>query len=165
MIKNRVVIFILGFIIWLLLSWSVKPEELLVAALAGALAAFLTADIFPQKACVFARPGRYLWLFYYIPVFIWECVKANLDGAYRILHPDLPLRPGIVKVKTSLKSETGITFLANTLTLKPGTMTVDVDREKGVLYVHWVDVRTQDVDKATEELVSKFERILKRIFE
>jgi multicomponent Na+:H+ antiporter subunit E len=77
----------------------------------------------------------------------------------------VPIKPGIVKVKTTLKSETGLTFLANTLSLKPGTMTVDIDREGGYLYVHWVDVRSQDVKAATEELVLKFERILKKIFD
>jgi len=101
---------------------------------------------------------------YYIAVFIWECVKANLDGAYRVLHPDLPIRPGIVKVKTTLKSATGLTLLANSLTLKPGTMTVDIDQENGFLYVHWMDVKTEDLDQATELIVGKFERILKRIF-
>lgn len=109
--------------------------------------------------------SRYLWFLYYVPLFIWECVKANIDGAYRTAHPDLPIHPGIVKVKTTLKSDAALTFLANTLTLKPGTMTVDIDKEDGFLYVHWSEVKSQDVEKATELIVSKFERILKRIFE
>ena len=165
MIKNKIVLFSLSFLLWLLLNWSVNLENLLIALFVGALVTWLTADIFPQQANIFKRPSRYLWIFYYVPVFLWECFKANLDGAYRIIHPDVPLKPGIVKVRTTLKSDTGITFLANTLTLKPGTMTVDVDRENGVLYVHWVNVKSDDIDKATQEIVSRFERILKRIFE
>ena len=165
MIKNRIVLFALSFLLWLFLNWSFSVENLIIAFFVSFLVAWLTADIFPQKAGIFRRPARYLWIIYYIPLFVWECFKANLDGAYRILHPDVPLRPGIVKVKTTLKSDTGITFLANTLTLKPGTMTVDVDRDQGVLYVHWVDVKSCDVEKASEELVLKFERVLKRIFE
>ncbi len=165
MIKNKIVLFSLSFLLWLLLNWSVNLENLLIALFVGALVTWLTADIFPQQANIFKRPSRYLWIFYYVPVFLWECFKANLDGAYRIIHPDVPLKPGIVKVRTTLKSDTGITFLANTLTLKPGTMTVDVDRENGVLYVHWVDVKSDDIEKATQEIVSRFERILKRIFE
>jgi multicomponent Na+:H+ antiporter subunit E len=165
MIKNRILLFMLGFLLWLLLNWSFGPEDLIIALLVGTLVAWFTADIFPKESHIFREPGRYLWMFYYIPLFVWECFKANLDGAYRILHPDLPLRPGIVKVKTTLTSDTGITFLANTLTLKPGTMTVDVDRGGGFLYVHCVDVKNMDTQKATEEVVSKFERILKRIFE
>ena len=108
---------------------------------------------------------RYFWFVYYVPLFLWECFKANIDGAYRVIHPRLPMRPGIVKVKTTLKGAVGLTFLANTLTLMPGTMTVDIDRENGFLYVHWVEVKSADIDKATALIVEKFERILKRIFE
>ena len=165
MIKNRIVLFALSFLLWLTLSWSFRAEDLIIAFFVSILVAWLTADIFPQKVGIFRKPERYLWIIYYIPLFAWECLKANLDGAYRILHPDVPLKPGIVKVNTTLKSDTGITFLANTLTLMPGTMTVDVDRDRGVLYVHWVNVKSCDVEKATEEIVLKFELVLKRIFE
>jgi multicomponent Na+:H+ antiporter subunit E len=165
MIKNRIVLFVLGILLWLLLSWSLNWEEMLLAVFAGILVAWLTADVFPRKVRIFTNPVRYLWILYYIPMFIWECIKANIDGAYRSAHPDILIKPGIVKVRTTLRSDTGLTLLANTLTLKPGTMTVDIDRENGFLYVHWSDVTTQDVNEATKKLVLRFEKILKRIFD
>lgn len=110
------------------------------------------------------KVSAYFWLLYYMLLFIWECIKANIDGAYRVIHPDLPIRPGIVKVKTTLKSDTALTLLANTLTLQPGTMTVDIDKENGFLYVHWIDVKTLDAAGATKIIVEKFEKILERIF-
>ena len=161
----RIVIFALAFLTWLFLTWSLELSNLVTGVLVGVFISFTTSDMFVNKAGFFKHPSRYLWFLYYIPLFLWECFKANLDGAYRVLHPDLPINPGIVKVKTTLRSETGLTFLTNSLTLKPGTMTVDVDKEKGFLYIHWVDVKSQDIDKATEMIVSKFERVLKRIFE
>jgi multicomponent Na+:H+ antiporter subunit E len=118
-----------------------------------------------KKVAVLKNWKRYPWFLYYIPLFIWECFKANLDGTWRVIHPDLPMRPGIVKVKSRLKSDAGLTFLANTITLNPGTMTVDIDKEKGILYVHWVNVESQDIEKATKIIVEKFEKILLRIFE
>lgn len=151
--------------LWLLLSGSLDTEHLVVAVAIGALVAQLTADLFPYKPKVFKEFSRYFWFLYYIPLFVWECVKANIDGAYRVIHPGLPIRPGIVKVKTILKSNIGLTFLANSLTLKPGTMTVDVDKEGGFLYIHWINVETEDVQKATELIVRKFETALQRIFE
>jgi multicomponent Na+:H+ antiporter subunit E len=108
---------------------------------------------------------RIIWALYYIPLFIWECLKANLDGAWRVIHPDMPINPGIVKIKTALHSDTALMFLANSITLKPGTMAVDIDKENGVLYVHWADVKSQDIKQATELISGKFERVLKRIFE
>lgn len=163
--QKRIIIFIAALLLWTILSWSWEASSFVVGILIASFVTFMTGGIFDGSPKFFKKPSRYLWFFYYIPVFAWECIKANFDGVGRVIHPNLPINPGIVKVRTTLKSDTGITFLANTLTLKPGTMTVDVDKENGFLYIHWVDVKTQDVEKATEILVVKFERILKRIFE
>ena len=163
--KIKILLFLAAFLTWILLNWLVGSEHLILGVLVALFVTFMTADLFENKPEIFRRPWRYLWLLYYIPLFAWECLKANLDGAYRVIHPDLPINPGIVKVKTTLKSDAALTFLANSLTLKPGTMTVDIDKESGFLYVHWVDVKTQDPQKATEIIVQKFENILKRIFE
>ena len=165
MIPTRFLIFIAYFFIWLILSWSLDLGNLIGGVLISLFVLFLTSGFFPKKTALFKNFKRYVWFLYYIPLFIWECFKANLDGAYRVLHPDLPMRPGIVKVKTNLKSDLGLTFLANTITLKPGTMTVDIDKERGFIYVHWVNVESQDIEKATKIIVDKFERILLRIFE
>jgi len=162
--KIRFVLFISGFLSWILLTWSLDIQYIISGIAIGILVALFTADMFPDNPNIFHNPGRYLWFFYYIPVFCWECLKANLDGAYRVIHPDLPLKPGIVKVKIRLRSETGITFLANSLTLTPGTMAVDVDREAGFLYIHWIEVKSKDIEKNTELIVRRFEDILLRIF-
>ena len=166
MMWTRFTFFLLYFITWLILSWSFNPVNLAIGAFISALILFLTSGVLEKKTVGSHKNfKRYLWFLYYIPLFIWECFKANLDGAYRVIHPDLPMRPGIVKVRTNLKSDSGLTFLANTITLKPGTMTVDIDRENGFLYVHWVNVESQDIEKATKIIVEKFEKVLMRIFE
>ncbi|MCX5706841.1 MAG: Na+/H+ antiporter subunit E [Candidatus Omnitrophica bacterium] len=164
MIK-RVILFIGAFFTWIFLSWDTDMEHIIVGIAIGIFVSFMTADLFEKRTLILVNLKRCPWFFYYIPLFIWECIKANIDGAYRVVHPDLPIRPGIVKVRTTLKSDTGLTFLANTLTLKPGTLTVDIDKENGFLYIHWIDVKTQGVEAATELIVHKFERILKKIFE
>jgi len=165
MIKLRVTLFIATFIFWLTLSWVLSVENIIIGAFLGGAVAFLTSELFNKDAKFLQNPLRYLWLLYYIPVFLWECFKANLDGAFRVIQPSIPMNPGIVKVKTVLKSDTALTFLANTLTLNPGTMTVDIDEENGFLYIHWIDVKSQDIEVATQCIVRKFERILMRIFE
>lgn len=163
--KSRIVLFILGLFVWLLLSWPVDFQHILVGIVIAAFVAFMTGDMFVQRPHLFMHIKRYFWFIYYVPLFFWECVKANLDVAYRVTHPALPIHPGIVKVKTTLKSETGLTFLANSITLTPGTLSVDVSRERGFLYVHWIDVKDKDVERATKIIVERFEKILRRIFE
>lgn len=163
--KSRIILFIIGFIIWTLLTWPADTQHALIGVLVAGFVAFLTGDLFTRKPHHFMHIWRYLWFCYYVPLFLWECLKANIDVALRVVNPKLPINPGIVKVKTKLKSDTALTFLANSITLTPGTLCVDIDPEEGALYIHWIDVKTDNVQMATELIVAKFERILQKIFE
>ena len=166
MIKSRIILFVLGYIIWCILTWVPDWEHLVVGVFVALFVTWITGDLFVKRPQLLQHPHRY-WYFvaHYIPRFLWECLKANIDVAYRVLHPGIPINPGIVKVKTNLKSDTGITFLANSITLTPGTMSVDVDADNGYLYIHWINVKDMDIEKATRDIVEKFEKILVKIFE
>ena len=87
---------------------------------------------------------------------------ANLDVARRVISPTIPINPGIVEIKTNLKSDIGRLFLANSITLTPGTLTVDIKDDR--LYIHWIDVSSSDVEVATKEIAGKFEKYLEVIY-
>ncbi len=163
--KSRIILFILAFLVWAFLTWPLDPGHFITGIVVSIFAAYITGDMFVKRPYIFKHLTRYLWFLYFIPVFIWECIKANIDVAYRVIHPGLPINPGIVKVKTTLKSDTALTFLANAITLTPGTMSVDIDPENGILYIHWIDVKNKDIEGATEIIVKTFEDILQRVFE
>lgn len=164
--KSRIILFILAYLVWALLNWQPDWQHLAIGVFVALFVAYMTGDLFIKRPYVLKHPLRYFYfVFYYLPVFLWECLKANIDVAYRVLHPNLPINPGIVKIKTSLKSDTGLTFLANSITLTPGTLSVDINRDDGVLYIHWIDVKAKDVEQATKIIASRFEKILKKIFE
>jgi len=163
--KAKVVFFILALIIWLLLNFPLSLQTLIVGVFAAIFATLFIGDFFTQRPHLFLHPGRYFWFLIYIPVFIWECLKANIDVAFRVIHPSRPIKPGIVRIKTALKSDIALTFLANSITLTPGTLTVDVDKEGGFLYVHWINVKSKQLEEATKFIGQRFEKILKRIFE
>jgi multicomponent Na+:H+ antiporter subunit E len=99
----------------------------------------------------------------YLLYFLWQLIKANLDVAMRVLSPSLPINPGIVRVRTGLKSSLGKLVLANSITLTPGTLTLDSEGDS--LYIHWINVKGEDVYSATNAVVAGFERILKGIVE
>ena len=163
---RKAILFVFAFGVWCALTWLPRSEELLVGAVVAGLAAYLSGDLFVERPHLLRHPLRYLHFFFeYIPVFLWECTKANLDVAYRVLHPNLPIKPGIVRVKTTLQSDAALTLLANSVTLTPGTMSVDIDKANGLLYVHWIDVKTTDTEAATRKIVGVFESILRRVFE
>ncbi|NQT33498.1 MAG: Na+/H+ antiporter subunit E [Candidatus Omnitrophica bacterium] len=165
-VKRKIVLFILGFIVWCLLVWVPDWQHLVVGVFVAGMIALLVGDLFIKKPGKLKHPHRYRYfIFQYVPTFLWECIKANIDVAYRVVHPNLPINPGIVKVKTTLTSDTALTFLANSITLTPGTMSVDIDKDKGVLYIHWINVKDKDVKGATKDIVEKFEHILAKVFE
>lgn len=162
---SRLITFAVSFSLWMLLSFQFEWQHIITGLAVSLLVALMMGDMFTKEALKWFNLRRYAWFFYYMFVFTVECIKANFDVAYRVLHPALPINPGIVKVKTILKTETALTFLANFITLTPGTLSVDVDKEGQFLYIHWVDVGAQDIKEASRIIVSKFERILKEVFE
>ena len=158
------------FILWMLLVWSLAPADVVVGLIMAFLVATLLGHIYPGDPQMTLAPQRLLgllkrigWFLLYIPYFLYYCVRANLDVAYRVLHPDMPIRPGIVKVRTTLTTEMGKTFLANSITLTPGTMSVDIVGQD--LYIHWINVRGDDPEAHTAQIVKPFEGFLRRIFE
>jgi multicomponent Na+:H+ antiporter subunit E len=163
--KSKIVLLIFGYLVWLFLTWPLDFQHAVVGIAVVFFVAAVTGDMFIQRPHHLKHISRYLWFCYYVPLFLWECLKANIDVAIRVLNPNLPINPGIVKIKTNLKSDTGLTFLANSITLTPGTFCVDIDPQKGILYIHWINVASQDTDKATQLIAAKFENVLKRIFE
>ena len=162
--------FFIWFLVWMGLSWPLTVQEIFIGIIVSVFVSFMTIDIFKMSVMrrkkVSTTPVRDmlrpLWFLYYAVVFLTECVKANIDVAYRVLHPDLPINPGTIKVKTSLTSDAGLTFLANSITLTPGTITIDIEGE--YLYVHWLYARTTHFEHAAELIKGRFERWLRRIF-
>lgn len=72
----------------------------------------------------------------FVGFFIWELIKANIQVAYEVITPHYNMKPGIVKVPLDAKTDMEITFLANLITLTPGTLSLDVSTDRKVLYVH-----------------------------
>ncbi len=161
---RRLIYFVLGFIIWMLLTWSVDIQIVIAGLIASLAVAVLFHEILPKEYRVFISPVRVFWFLVYVPVFFYYMIKANFDVVYRTLHPKMPIKPGIVKIKTTLKTESGITALANSITLTPGTLTVDLTND-GFLYIHWINVKSDDVEQATKLIAQRFEWFLKKIFE
>jgi multicomponent Na+:H+ antiporter subunit E len=160
---RRILLFVAAFALWAMFTWVPDQQEMLAGAVVSAGIALLFSEIFVINAAKVFSPRRWIYFFRYMPMFLYYVVLANLDVAYRVIHPRLPINPGIVKIKTSLKSEIAQTMLANSITLTPGTLSVDI--KDGDMYIHWIDVKSQDVEEATKMIAQRFEKYLKEIFE
>ncbi|MBN2017622.1 MAG: Na+/H+ antiporter subunit E [Candidatus Cloacimonetes bacterium] len=162
--KSRIVVFILSILVWILITMVFSIPSLVV----GIVMALLTAIFAGEMLIITERKFRLKRVWYtleYLVKFFWELIKANFHVAYIVIHPLLPIKPGIVKVKTKLKRDSALTMLANSITLTPGTLTVDIDVDDQVLYVHWIDVKSTDIEQTTKDVGGRFEKLLEEIFE
>lgn len=162
-IKNFLALFLILMVVWVLVNNSFSGKIIIIGFILSAFIAFFFGTnlrIFDELKFTPTAVGYTL---IYLFVFLIELIKSNLDVARRVLTPSLPINPGIVKTKTVLKSKMGRMILANSITLTPGTLTVDIDGD--TLYIHWIDVCCDDIDKATQAIVKKFEKHLVKIYD
>jgi multicomponent Na+:H+ antiporter subunit E len=160
--RDLVVMFATLFLFWVLLNGTLALDTLGVGMLASLVIVFLFRDSLSFFTEFRATPQAFVAGFRYYGYFFKELVKSNLKLTAIVLSPDLPIKPGIVKVRTRLKTRMGRLMLANSITLTPGTLTVELDGEW--LYVHWVTVESVDIDAATASIVAGFEHYLEVMY-
>lgn len=136
-------IFGASYAFYLILAGSLDTYNLATGALVAGLAAGIFASITVERPFswrpLFERTAR---LFLYMPYLVWEIAKANISVAYIILHPKLPIDPQMVKYEAAVWGDYSVTTLANSITLTPGTLTVDVRRDS--LYIHSLTQNARD---------------------
>jgi multicomponent Na+:H+ antiporter subunit E len=105
-----------------------------------------------------ARLARIVWFLAY---FTGELVLANARVARDVLHPRYTMTPAIVRITTRCRNDWELTLLANTITMTPGTLTLEVDRATGDLFVHALYVTTREgfqrqIDRLERHLLAMF---------
>ncbi len=157
--------FVCLWAMWIVLTTSLGLQELIVGAVVSAFVAVLSYKLlFYRGIAEKLHPRRLAYAIAYVPAYIWAEIKAHAVVMYLILHPKMPIKPGIVRVPTKLKTDFGITGLANAITMTPGTLSVEVNEEEPSLYVHWIDVESTEPEKTSAEIAKPFERFLRGIF-
>ena len=121
------------FAVWLLLSGHYTPFILAlgVASCALVVTVSMRMDVSDHEG----HPIHLSWrALTYMPWLMIEIIKANIDVAKLILSPDMPITPTLLRVKASQTSDLGKVIYANSITLTPGTISVDV--ANGEILVH-----------------------------
>jgi multicomponent Na+:H+ antiporter subunit E len=164
-------LFFVAYVFWLLLTWPVSVQDgrlltgdIVAGLFVAALVALVMREIIRKNYVRFLKPAPWFWGFVYLFVFGYYVIKGGVDVVYRVLHPAMPIRPGIVKMKTVLKTDTGRTALASSITLTPGTLTMDIS-DDGVFYIHWLYIQSLDEEQAARLVMRRFEWFIQRIFE
>jgi multicomponent Na+:H+ antiporter subunit E len=136
-----------------------------VVSLAAAL--FTSGFFIHENAFRLANPVRFGALIAYVFIFLGELVKANLDVARRCFGGCREVNPGIVKVPVELEGDYAQAMLANSITLTPGTITLDIAEQDGKTwyYIHWIDVAETDREKAGKIIKGRLEKGIRRIWQ
>src|SRR4051794_3257684 len=99
---------------------------------------------------------RIFFWFHYIFIFLpWEIFKSSVQVTIAVLFPARNIKPGILAIPLELRTDWGIALLANSITLTPGTLSLDVSGDKKTLFVHCLAVENPD----------GFRRAIKNVFE
>ncbi len=149
-------------LVWIAFTSSFATHELIIGALTSMIISYLSIRLFTCCTISILNPVKIFYMAWYLIVFIVALIQSNFDVARRVLTPSLPINPGIVKFKTKLTTNYSKMVLANSITLTPGTLTVDIVDD--TFYIHWIDVKTTDPEKAFTDIAEQFEKILLKIF-
>jgi len=149
-------------LIWLIANGTLAQDTVIAGAVISAVIALVFAAFSRVYSVIRWSPRVIFHYLMYLSVFFVELVKANLNVMRLVFSPRIDIQPGIVEIKTKLKSPLGRLALANSITLTPGTLVVDIIDDS--LFIHWIKVSSTDPVAATEEISSRFEKHLKIVY-
>lgn len=150
------------FLVWLGFTTTFAFAEVVTGILLSFTVAIFSYKSFTHAGLKSLSPKRILYMFQYFFVFMIALIKANFDVARIVINPKLPINPGIVEVDSKLTSPFAKMILANSITLTPGTLTVDIVDNK--FFIHWLYVTGTDQETTYREISKQFEDILIKIY-
>ncbi|SET06763.1 multisubunit sodium/proton antiporter, MrpE subunit [Methanococcoides vulcani] len=128
-------------LIWCFVHGTITPTNFLVGLVLGPFVIYPFRELydFTRKKTYINTVRKIPHQLKFLSVLLIEIIKANIMVAKIVLSPKMDIKPGIVAVPIRTVTDTGITAIANTITLTPGTLTLDVSDDRKVLYVHAID--------------------------
>jgi len=145
-IASFVLTFIILFALWAVLSTFFDIVHLSLGLICSLLVAYVSYDLLIRPEGTKHVLTVITTALKFVPYSFWllaQIIKANVDVVMIILNPRLPISPEIVKFDSKLPNDVALATLANSITLTPGTLTLDID-EKKTYYVHCLAKRHGD---------------------
>lgn len=152
-------------LIYLVYTGSYGVLEVGIALLTGlGVSLLLGQDLVrnPGKLSIarFSRAVAYL-----VKYFTVVEAKAHWEVVKLILNPGAKYKPAIVRVPYGVSSEYSIVSIANSITNTPGTVVIDVDEDRKLFYVHWINAQVLEDQEARKSVSEVFEKDVSKIFE
>ena len=164
-LKNAILPILMAFVVYVVFSGSTSVYDAITGIIISVIAGVLFSEILVTNVSKSLNPMRLgqlvRYAFYYF--FVAE-VLAHKDVIKRILDPKMPINPGIVRVPYQVSGDYAVVGVANSIINTPGTVVIDLDEEKKLYYVHWIDVTTQEPEKCRAAICESFEKYLSKVF-
>jgi multicomponent Na+:H+ antiporter subunit E len=127
-VSRYIITFAVLMIFWYILSGYLEPFYIGAGIICCAVVALISTDLLflSDETGILRSLGTFIRFIAYIPRLILDIVLANIDVAYRVLHPRMPIDPGFITLDTPFQNDILRTAFANAITLTPGTVTVEV---------------------------------------
>jgi multicomponent Na+:H+ antiporter subunit E len=148
--------------IWFAANSTLAFESIVTGALISAVLAYALGRKFSAWQDIRFSPARLYHFVTYSGVFAVELVRANVNIMRYVFAPRIDINPGIVEIKTRLKTPVGRLALANSIALTPGSLVIDMEADS--MFIHCLDVKTTDPAEATRLIAAPFEYHLEKVF-
>jgi multicomponent K+:H+ antiporter subunit E len=150
--------FILLFVVWLLLTHQFDFGNILLAAILAWLIPLGVSRV-RTEAVPIRKP---LKMISFLGLLLVDIIISNLVVAKQVLGSPERLQPGFVAIPLDLKKALPITILASTISLTPGTVSIEISKDQKTLYVHALHVEREA--KLVDRIKYRYEKPLKEIF-
>jgi multicomponent Na+:H+ antiporter subunit E len=125
---------IIMFAFWILLSGEFTFVLILSGIISSLLVSYWSHDLLIGNADMKLEMIRTIRFIRYLPWLLWQITLSSLDLTYRTLHPRMPIDPRMISIKNDYKTDMGMVTLANSITLTPGTVTIEVNRDEFIIH-------------------------------
>lgn len=148
-------------LVYLALTMNLAINNIVVALLIGAGVALF---IKPERTYVpLSRlPRGIVTFFVYVALLILDVIRSGINVARIVLDPRLPIRPGIVAIKSGSRTELGTALSAHAITITPGEMVIEIG-DDGTMYTHCLDAVSSGA--GADAAQAKRREMLEKIFD
>ena len=144
---------------WLLLNNTVAAGHIVLGAILSILIPWFTASFWQEKVCA-KNPLVFLK---FVGVVLYDIIIANLTVAKQVIGPNENLKPTFFKLPITIEHPLGISVLASTISLTPGTVSCDLSEDRSYLLIHGLSV--EDVEEEIETILQRYEKPLLEVFQ
>lgn len=145
--------------VWLLLNNTVAAGHIVLGGILALVIPMLTTPL-QKPHPTLHKP---LLAVKYLLVLMWDIILSNIEVAIQVLGPLRKLTPGFIAVPLDMTADLPITLLASSISLTPGTVSVEVSKDHRWLYVHVLNLT--DEAGTIESIKQRYEKPLKEIFQ